>query len=283
MKPYEFSEEAIRFAPWSMSKAKSATNCGLAFNLRYVQKIKGTTPPASPAERIGKGAHLVLEEFIKLATREDPRAKLAQLIAKASVDFKLTSPEIEELTALAHNINNFRNRLDAYRVNKGVTETRVERRFGLRQDMTPTTFWGKIDPALGVDTNGKPIKDIFFRGVWDLIMQASGYVIILDHKAGTPPKEIDTTRERHGDQLKLYAVAALCLYPELIGVQSGIHYVQNEEIIWDDMLSAEKIREELIPWYADFLNTAGAAATTTAPKIGWYCSFCEYVERCPLK
>lgn len=273
------SPEAVRYHPWSMSKAQLAKNCSFAFGLRYVDRAKGVVKEASAAGRIGKAAHDVLEVLLKLGNLTG----LKRAMVKASVDYKLTTPEIEELMSYTHNIASFCKRLERYAEKQGVTATLVERRFGLRANMTPTTFWGKEILGVGKDERGKPIKDVFFRGVWDLVLSASGYTIIIDHKSGAVPKKTEEALAHHDHQLKLYAVAALILFPETRGVQSALHFLQSEEIIWEGkMRTAEQIREELFPWYIEYINEAAGAVAARRPNKGWHCSFCEYTDRCPL-
>lgn len=277
----QFSPAAKQFAPWSMSKAESAKQCSFAFNLKYLRRVKGVAPPSSAASRIGKAAHEVLEGVLKDQS-DAPLKQIARLINKANIDHELTSYEIEEVMALTHAIANFYHRLGTYRENKGVTNTMVEHRFGLRMDLSATEFWGKPIPDAGVDERGRPIKDVFFRGVWDLLMLASGYAIILDHKSGVPPKDISDVKAHYSHQLNLYAVAALSCFPQIKGVQSALHFLQSEEIIWGDMVESDQIRSRLIPWYIDYINKSAEAVASNTAKKGWYCEFCEYTSMCPL-
>jgi len=277
-----FSPEAVLHAPWSMSKAEAAKNCSFAFNLRYVNRVKGVTPPQSAASRIGKAAHSILEGILK--DRSDtPFKQMRNLLFRASIDQQLTTPEIEELAAFTHSIANFYRRIQVYREKKGVTSMFVERRFGLRPDLGPTDFWGKDIPGAGVDFKGRPIRDVFFRGVWDLVMLASGYAIIIDHKSGVVPKDVSDVNAHYEHQLNLYAVAALSLFPEIKGAQSALHFLQSEEIIWGPMVTADQIKEKLIPWYVDYINRSASAVALNTPQKGWYCDFCEYTALCPLQ
>lgn len=276
-----FTEAAKRFAPWSMSKAERAKNCSYAFNLKYIQRIKGEAPPANAANRIGKSAHQVLEDLLKETT--EPLNKLKRLLHKAAIDFELTSPEIEELMSFTYNVARFHGRLERFKEKKGVTRTLIEHRFGLQLNLKPTTFWGEEVFGAGADDRGRPVRDVFFRGVWDLVMVVPDYIVIIDHKSGVPPKKPEDVKAHYGHQLNLYAVAALCLFPGIKGVQPALHFLQSEEIIWSNMLPVEQVKEKLVPWYTKYINEAAAAISTNTPKKGWYCSFCEYATRCPLK
>jgi len=67
----------------------------------------------------------------------------------------------------------------------------TELKFGLTSDWQPTEFFG---------------RDVWLRGVWDLVVLSSAWVKVVDHKTGQVYPE--TT-----DQLRLYAVAALAWQP----------------------------------------------------------------------
>lgn len=275
-----FSQEALRLAPWSMSKADKALSCGLAFDLQYIRRLKTKARP-SAANRIGKAAHQALENLLKSPDGSDEQLK--EFLRRAGIDFDLTTPEMEELVSYTYNIVSFRRRIEQFKQKHGFNETLVEHRFGLRNDLSVTSFWGENLPE--TDARGKPKRDVFFRGVWDLGLLAPGYAVIIDHKSGMPPKDQHDVIAHYGHQLKLYAVSALCAYPDLKGVQAAIHYLQSEEIIWGTRKpwTAEFIRKELFPWYIDYINRAATASADKSPRKGWYCSFCEYKANCPLK
>jgi len=260
----QFSEQAKKHAPWSMSKAELALNCGLAYNLKYVTKTKGV-PSKDGGGRIGIAAHAVLESFLRNAAEP-----IKDIMYRIALDQRLTTPEIDDLVSFAHNIAHFRDRLESYKIANKVKEQKVEIKFGLTADFKQTAFFG---------------KDVFFRGVMDLLLDTEdGHIIILDHKSGNPPSSAVDALAQHRAQLKLYTLAALLLYPDLKGVQTGLHYLANEEIVWDTKLVLPSaIRDEVMPWYPEFLNEAGLAAESATPKAGWKCKFCEFISQCPIK
>ena len=252
-----------------MSKADLAKNCGFAFQMKYVRKQKGTVPPKDSAGRIGTAAHEALEIFLK------GEKTLAHALEIGAINQKLTTVEIDELSAMAHNIVSFRDRLGAYKAKHNVTDTRIEFKFGLRIDNTPTAFFG-------VKTAAAPAGDVFSRGVMDLILDAEKSYIILDHKTGNPPGDDKEVFRRHDKQLKLYSIAAFALFPDLKGSQSAVHYLQNERIVWAEYKTADEIRDVLIPWYYAYVNEAAEASRSLDAKKGWYCMFCDYSAQCPL-
>lgn len=262
-----FSPESFQFAPWSMSKALTVHRCPHQFRRKYIEKEKGKEPPKQSVNRIGSAAHEALEEVLK------GQHDLREALRRAALKQKLTTVEMDELFALAHNIGEFLRKLDVFKVKHKVTEQLVEMRFGLTENLEATTFWEKKD---GKDVEKRP----FFRGVWDLCMRANEkYLIIIDHKSGAV-KDLST----YGDQLRMYSIAGLHILPNIVGVQAALNYIQNEEgVTWDTMNSAEKITSEFVPWFVEFINKAARDSAMNTPRKGWWCSFCEFAQTCPLK
>lgn len=256
-----FPKNVIELSPWSMSKVQAAVNCPFRFRVKYVERKKGHEPKRS-AGRVGIAAHAAIEKYLL-------NVDLKRALHEAAIDNKLTTPEIEELVSYTQHILSFVQRLDTFKKAKNVSEQFVEKRFGLTVDNRPTKFF----PKKGRD------EPVFFRGVWDICLRArEKYIIIIDHKSGAV-KEIDTYR----DQLRLYAIAAVHVFPNVAGVQSALHFLQSEEIVWDKLELTEKIKAEYFPWYVDFLSRAAQEAANTHARKGWYCGFCEYTDLCPLK
>lgn len=256
-----FTQVAEELAPWSMSKAQAAYNCPFRFDLKYVRKKKGHVAK-SAAGRVGIAAHAVLEGYLKGVPLKD-------VMHRAAIDNELTTPEIEDLLSYAHHIDTFSQRLSKFKAAKNVSEQHVEMKFGLTQDMQPTKFF----------PSGKD-KPVFFRGVWDLCLRARDrFLIIIDHKSGAV-KSLET----YGEQLRLYAIAAINVFPRVDGVQSALHFLQSEEIVWDRMYNTETIREKFYPWFVNFINkAAGETVDPTIARKGWYCGFCEYTDLCPVR
>jgi len=255
----KFSELTLEFAPWSLSKAQTALTCPFRFDLKYVHRVKGKTPPKDSARKVGIAAHAALEMILG-------GKDLKEAMIKAAVDEELTSIETEDLRSLGHNINNFIERLNTFKKKKDIREQHVEKKFGLTRDLKPTKFFG---------------KDVFFRGVWDLCLISGDppkkYLIVIDHKSGRT-KDLSY----YTDQLKLYSLAGVHLFPEIAGVQSAIHYIPDENIVWSTLNSGKIIKEIYTPWYMDFLNKAAAVIPTKQAQKCWLCPFCEYHSECPL-
>lgn len=86
-------------------------------------------------------------------------------------------------------------------------EKLLEYKFGLTKALTPTTFFG---------------SDVWVRGVLDVCISRESEAIILDYKTGK--------RKVDADQLKLFAGAALSLWPYVSKVKTGYIWLQTGQI-----------------------------------------------------
>ena len=264
-----FSELAKKHSPWSMSKAELAKDCGFAYHQRYVKKSKGTTKEALSG-RIGKAAHAVLEDLLKGTS-----GTLKSIMYNVALNHRLTTPEIDGLIALSSNITSFQKRFETYKKAHQVVQQNIEKKFALTIDLVSTPYYS---------------EDVFFRGVIDILgITATNNAVIVDHKSGHPPASKDEALSTHSDQLKLYLIPTYVLVPNLQGVVSALHYIQNEEIFFtnDGVVHSDTIRDKVIPWYYQFFNEAGEAAELATNKatatICVRCKFCEYSDTiCPF-
>jgi hypothetical protein len=257
----DYSELTKKYAPWSMSKANLAKNCPLAFDFKYVRKIRGTTPVRSPAARIGTAVHQILETYLQ-------GMDIKESVQRALVDNKLTTDEMDDVAAYVHNVMSFKNRLSDFQKRHSIAETHVEVRFGLTDDLQPAEFFG---------------KNVFMRGVWDIAMRAGDHAIIVDHKTGLVPATPEAVFDKHGDQMKLYSIAGLNRFPGIKGSQTAFHFVMSEEIVFAKMVPAARIKDEYVPWYVNYLNNCSRDIPTKEARTGWLCKFCEYTHLCPKK
>lgn len=257
----DYSDSTLKYAPWSMSKANLAKNCPLAFNMKYVNKVRGATPAKSPAARIGTAVHQVLETYLQ-------DMDIKESVRRALIDNKLTTEEMDDVASYVHNIMSFKKRFMAYKKKHNVSETHIEVRFGMTADLKPAEFFG---------------KDVFMRGVWDIALRTGDYAVIVDHKSGMCPSSAEAAFEKHGDQMRLYSIASLHRFPGMVGAQTAFHYVMSEEIFFGKLVTATKITNEYIPWYVKYLNDCSRDVDTKEARTGWLCKFCEYTHLCPKK
>lgn len=83
----------------------------------------------------------------------------------------------------------------------------LEYKFGITQTLQPTTFFG---------------KDVWCRGVLDVCLVGDKSAVILDYKTGA--------RKVDGDQLRLFAGAALSLFPHVRSVKTGYIWLKSEQM-----------------------------------------------------
>ena len=256
----DFTDLAHKFSPWSLSKAQTATTCPFRFDMKYTRRIKGKVPPKDSARKVGIAAHAALEMVL---TGKD----LKESMIKAAVDEELTSTETVDLRSLGHNIKSFLERLRVFKEKKGVSEQYVEKKFGLTHSLKPTEFFG---------------KDVFFRGVWDLCLIAGNspkkYLVVIDHKSGKTKNLSFYT-----DQLRLYSLAGIHLFSDVVGVHSAINFIPDDNVVWATLNSVKIVRSEYIPWYVNLLNEAAAGIPSKRAQKCWLCPYCEYHGECPLK
>lgn len=254
-----YSNAALHFAPWSLSKAHTAIHCPFKFKLQYVERLKIKGRQRARSAMLGIAVHEALEWVLR------GKHSLQEALRRSAIKAELTSVEMDDLFALSHNIEQFLQRLDRFKQKRAVSEQFVEFRFALTKDLNTAEFWG---------------ENVFIRGVWDLCMRArEKYLIIIDHKTGYVGGV-----EAHEDQLNMYAIAGLHTFDNVCGVQSALNYIQDDSgVTWADMHSAQYIKETLVPWFVKFINRAADAAEQAKARKGYWCSYCEYTEQCPLK
>ena len=95
--------------------------------------------------------------------------------------------------------------VNAVRQTEGVK--RAEWKFALTPQLTPTTYFG---------------RDVWLRGVFDLVVERPKTAIIIDWKTGKPKPD--------NDQLKLFAAAAFTLMPRLETVRTGFAWLGHNKM-----------------------------------------------------
>jgi len=257
--------------PWSISKGQVAHACNFRFNLKYIKREKGKRIER-PEGRIGSAAHEFVEDCLKGMAYKTA-------YKKAVVANRLTRNETLTLATYKDAVLAFVKRFAAWRDKLGVSteDFFIEKEVAFDRETNLTGYWD---------------KNTFFRGKWDIgaIVKRGDkrYVIVIDHKTGTPPGPTDEDPlSKYKDQLWAYIASAKVLYPDLVGAQAAIHWMKAEDpedaIVWGPMISAEKISQEVMPWFWKYFGDAGnKGVATPIPTKGWYCGFCEFRYRCPL-
>lgn len=253
----QLAEHVLSHAPWSFTKLGTLEKCGLQYDYKYgTQKQPELVQFAE--SRVGVAVHKALE----VALQGFPVAKAMEL---ARGELELSTQECEDLDARVDQIEGFVKRMDVFKKKHGVTETCIEEKWGVYDDLTWSGFFGR---------ERKPL----FRGMVDFAMLTrSKDLIIIDHKSG---KQRDL--EHYTSQLKVYAVMGLARFPEARGVQCAINFVMPDQLVWGKFASAAKIREEYVPWMQEYLTTVCAELLKApAPNKTKLCDWCGYRPICP--
>ena len=269
MAPFEISDLARKYAPWSYSKAELAEVCPAQFKHKYVMKSETTTAGPSDA-KVGIVAHEILEHRVTGKQRSDAR-KLA------SEKNPLTSDEQEMLKMLEANMEHFLQRFDRFCKAQGVTKVFTEVAWGFTDDYRRAEFFG---------------KDVYFRGKLDLgAVTRDNTLFVLDHKSGIA-KILEKDRKKR-QQLQAYGVLAVPNLPEIDGVRAGIHFLQGDDpdlrLQWTDFVSSDQLRRAYAPWLFRRVNECAqnlahdkfeARPARKMPR-GWPCHWCGYQALCP--
>lgn len=258
---FNISTLALKFAPWSISKAGAAETCPAQFKHKYVLKTPEESVPSG--NRVGTAAHTILEERVGGKSAEEAKA-----IALEKTP--LTSNEQEDLHMLAGPIEAFLVRFNRFCVVHGVTEILREVEWGITKDYLPTGFFA---------------TDVFFRGKIDLgVVTREQDLVVIDHKSGVARDLQNDVKKKH--QLYAYAALALPNVAGLAGVRGGINFLQGPEekrLQWIDYIEAARIRSRYAPWLFEHLNFCAEALVepfTAKPKRRWPCEWCGYRNVC---
>jgi hypothetical protein len=93
----------------------------------------------------------------------------------------------------------------------------LEYKFGLTKDLRPAEFFG---------------KDVWVRGVLDIGIIREKSALVLDYKTGK--RKLDT------DQLRLFALAGLSLWPHALRVNTGYVWLMPDKLDSDVFTPADK-------------------------------------------
>lgn len=256
---HHVSPLALKYAPWSFSKAETAVTCPSQFEHKYV--LKTTAGPSTSDASVGTVAHEVLEHMTGGASFVDARRL-------ALTKTPLTSTEQDDLRTLEDGIVAFMRRFDAFCKAQQVVQVLREVAWGFDVDFKPVGFF---DPG------------VFFRGKVDLgLLTRDHDLFVIDHKSGAVKDLKKDYKKRQ--QLNSYGVLALPNLPGLAGVRAGIHFLKTQDIPFMDYVSAEMVRKLHVPWLYSFLNESADNCVDPFPtkaKMKWPCFWCSYQTACP--
>lgn len=249
--------------PWSSSKLKMLRYCPLQFFLKYVIKQKPKhAAPDSVITHIGSAAHRILEHV--MLGKETSKA---YALTRAEFAEKIPQKEWEEnVETLELNINTFKQKIDSFGIHNPIKRVYTELKIGITRDYQPTGFFG---------------KDVFFRGVIDLIVHLENDdVLIIDHKTGQPAV---MGIKHNKDQLDTYFVLYNYGVRPINGGRAFIHFIRDGETKPADPVTKEEIETKLRPE----LEFSIRGAIDSVEELGYFkhirsskCNYCDFNTEC---
>jgi CRISPR/Cas system-associated exonuclease Cas4 (RecB family) len=252
-----FTDLAIKYGAWSLSKANTALQCPHKFYLTYINKpTEGESKYESTEAIIGKRVHKVLELFFA-------GFDLSKAFHYAIQEGKLTTAERNSVLSYRPAITLFIHKWEQYstRVQGGPPQT--ELKLCINKEFKPCSFFS---------------TDAFFRGVIDLKVPLINKptCVIIDHKTGKK-KPIS----EHGLQLRSYALLLKLHDDKLERVQSGIHYVTDGSIDLCTNLHYVTDISEYVEELITHINKAAAnLVDLQVTRPNRLCDWCDQKYRC---
>lgn len=244
----------MTYAPWSPSKASLAAQCGKAFKLRYIDKVKGLEQ--SSVAKIGNVAHRAQELAIN-GTSTSTAIKTA-----TGEKDNLTHKEREILQSFAGSVDLFLQKLNEFGNKYPIKETRTEMEWAITSDYKPCGYWD---------------SEAMIRGIVDVaLLLENGYLIIIDHKSGKK-----RAISKYAVQLDVYTVMGYAQFPGVKGVQTAINFMAHDaDIKWGPPRSPEYIETVLQPWLTKYLTDKVTKLETFGASITPLCGWCDYRDIC---
>lgn len=262
---------------WSFSKLKLLNQCPLQFYLKYVVKAKIDSPPViSVITETGKAAHRILELVVSGKSIEDAFKQVKkeyQAILPGDLWDHGDGHEQGGVGRAELSITKFKERLDEFEKHTKVKRYITELKIGVTKDWEPTGFFT-------TDIN-HPEKDVYFRGVIDLVIQLENSdILFLDHKFG-PPAAMGV--KNFQSQLDTYKVLFSKGIEEYGDSQSGVHFVRDGAVVMGTLTSKADVENTLVNRVEFSIN--GAIAKTKELGSfkhirGSHCQWCEFDAAC---
>lgn len=244
----------MTYAPWSPSKASLAAQCGKAFKLRYIDKIKGEGQ--STAARIGNVAHRVQELALQ-------GTSVSEAIKEATAEnTELTHSETETVKTFAEAVGIFLGKINTFGHQHPIKETHTEIALAITPDFKSCDY---KDP------------EAMIRGIVDVaLLLDSNHLIIIDHKSGKKH-----AMSKFATQLNIYTIMGYAHFPDVKGVQTAINFMAHDaEVKWAAARTPKYIEDVLQPWLTKYLTTKVQKLKTFDANITPLCGWCDYRQIC---
>lgn len=262
-----FDPLILKYAPWAVSKVSMLELCPKQFHLQYIEKIK--PGPKSSASLVGTIIHSILEEGLK-----NPNVALYEFAQSACVEAKLMEADIAKVLSLIPPVRSYIERTNEFIKKTGVYIHDLEKKLAISFALEKAEFFDK-------DNN-------LVRGILDQVMITKDQIAILvDHKSGKK-KKID----EYGVQCNVYRILICAAYPQVRGVQCGIHHIGSPKLDWtprpDRTMGAwtrREVEQQLHPWLEHYLHAQVRWLEPLdegkhQPRPGWPCEWCGFSNLC---
>jgi len=273
----QFTANALKLAPWSATKLKTATKCPFRAFQASVAKEKEAwdiLPDDSP-KIIGIQIHKMMELILgKFPTEKFPEYKELSMFGQRMLkvvlkDNDLSGKEIDAINNLYDGSLNVCQRFLSHK-HSTKSKTFVEIPVGIDKDFQPVDFFA---------------KDVFFRGKIDYSMVTpAGAMAIIDVKTGLWPN-----LKSHAQQLRTYEVLAAHALKKrfkddynisLSSFISGLAYVADEEVLWDRVKPVSLVEGSGTTSWIKEINDVADKVFEKEIKRGKHCDYCGYKHLC---
>lgn len=255
--------------PWSYSKKKLLQQCPFKFFLNYIikWKVPRIVDGSLPVTDIGSALHLILEHVTVGKSITDAykitHRKHFDAIGQEFWDQYVIGNE--------YNIVAFRQRLDDFERKFPIKRFLCEIRMGVTKNWEPADFFG---------------NDVYYRGVVDLVIQMeNGDGLIIDHKSVLNSNGFLSVKN-FKEQLEVYKPLIHHGLIPLNGAQSGIHFIADGEVKFDDYHTKEQIEGRLrhmVEYNVDSAIENVKELGFFKHKAGGHCKWCDYRVMCKDK
>lgn len=274
----QFSEAALRLAPWSVTKIKSAKKCPFRAAKTYVEREeeKWDASMDNSSAAVGVKIHafmeLMLEHFPKDQFPDDVALNKLGIIMLRKVldDNDLTINERDSIENLYDSSVMLCQRLLAHVYSSPGMQTFIESELAVDKDLQPVEYKS---------------PESFFMGKLDFLMVSrTGAAGLLDHKTSQW-----ATLNGQSLQLRSYEVLVLCSLKNklkedynihLSSFASGVVFNATNEIKWDASQTAEKVETSGVSAFVELVNGVAEEVDKQTIRRGNHCLQCGYKHLC---
>jgi len=121
-------------------------------------------------------------------------------------------------------------------------------------------------------------EDTWFRGKVDFLYFTDRAAVITDWK--TNRHVPDRTHIEKDMQTRCYALFAFFMKPEIEEAIVRLHYLRTSKVL-KARVTRQEVMETVLPWIRETILLV-EQERQWSPKPGNHCSWCEFLERCPL-